>query len=136
MLFRNALLLLVGTSTTLASQGAGLWRIRDAPAEIRPVAARADLVFASLHDSVLRELADTFAEGGPEAAVHTVHLDVSLLIHRLHREGIAAGRTSDRLRNPVNRTPRWAEDVVTKWARHDAREIDGYASRVAYDVHS
>jgi hypothetical protein len=49
-------------------------------------------------------------------------------IQRLARaEGIAAGRTSDRLRNPANAPRAWAAPLVTANAGRLARDIDGFA---------
>jgi hypothetical protein len=116
---------ILGASLAGAPQGA--WRIQDAPAPVQPVIARADLVIAQLQDSVLRELNHALKEGGPDAAISSCHIDTTLTTHLFAREGIAAGRTSDRLRSPTNRPPPWAAEIVRTWAGRPAREIDGFA---------
>ena len=127
MTWRHAALLFALLPVSLAGAQPPSWRIREAPAEVRPAIARADLVIASLHDAVLRELNDAFAQGGAEIAIRGCHLDTTLTTFRFAREGIAAGRTSDRLRSPTNRAPKWAAETVQAWAGHAAREIDGFA---------
>jgi hypothetical protein len=127
MPWRYAALLVALLPVTLTGAQPPSWRIRDAPAAMRPVIARADLVIASLQDAVLRELNDTYAAGGADVAIRTCHIDTTLTTFRFAREGIAAGRTSDRLRSPSNRAPKWAAETVAAWAGHAAREIDGFA---------
>lgn len=126
MVLRHSLPLLMLVSVTVSAQDARTWRITDAPAEIRPLVAHANLVIAELQDSVLKELSHSLAEGGADVAIRSTHFDVRLLRHRLRREGIAVGRTSDRLRNQANRPPPWAQEMVTKWAGRKATEVDGY----------
>jgi hypothetical protein len=111
----------------VAAQDRTVWRVRDVPPEFRTVVARADLAIIMLHDSVLRELADEMAQGGPDKAIGSCHIDSRLIIHRFGREGISVGRTSDRLRNPTNLPPAWAKQIVTANAGRRAREVDGYA---------
>jgi hypothetical protein len=103
-----------------------IWRIEQAPPAMQSVIARADLVIASLQDSVLRELTSALAHGGPELAVQSCHLDTTLTTQRFGREGIAAGRTSDRLRSPTNRAPKWASETVRTYAGQSVKGIDGF----------
>ena len=42
-------------------------------------------------------------------------------------EGIAAGRTSDRLRNPTNAPRPWAASLVKAHAGQEARKVEGFA---------
>ena len=104
------------------------WPIREAPAQYQTVIARADLIIVTMHDALLRELRDGLARGGPGSAIKSCHVDVTGVIDRLERgEGIRAGRTSDRLRNPTNAPLPWAEALVTANAARRAREVDGFA---------
>ena len=114
-------------AVTIAGAQQASWRIEDAPSDVRPVIARADLVIAALQDSVLRELNDAFAQGGPDVAIRSCHIDATLTTHLMAREGIAAGRTSDRLRSPSNRAPKWGAETIRKWAGRPAREVSGFA---------
>ena len=121
---------LVAVMFLLASAAAeqrASWRIGETPPVWRATIARADLVVASLHDALLRELSDEFAAGGADLAIRSCHVDTVLTTQRLGREGIAAGRTSDRLRNPTNRPPWWAVDLVRAHAGRRARDVEGFA---------
>ena len=124
---RFAALVVAFTSTVLAAQGTGPWPIKEAPAEFTTLIARADLMIAAMHDSVLRELADAFEGGGAEKAILSCHIDTVLTTQRFGREGVAAGRTSDRLRNPTNAPRPWAAALVKANAGRMARDVDGFA---------
>jgi hypothetical protein len=77
------------------------WPARQAPPQYQALITRGDLIVGSLQDSVLRELRTALTKAGPEGAMAFCHLDATFLAQRLARyEGVAAGRTSDRLRNP------------------------------------
>lgn len=115
------------SATAISAQTPTTWPIAEAPPQLRTAIARADLMIVALHDSVLRELGDGFAQGGADLAIKSCHIDSALMTQRLAREGAAAGRTSDRLRNPTN-TPRpWAADLVKANAGRRAREVEGFA---------
>ena len=104
------------------------WPIREAPAEWRAVLSRADLIVVSMQDSLLWQLQHKLGEGGPALAFRVCHIDTTQLTHRLARyEGIAAGFTSDRLRNPTNRPKRWAAELVAAHAGRRVRDVDGFA---------
>ena len=106
----------------------GTWRIADAPAELRYPISRADLVVVSMHDALLRELNNALEQGGPAFAIQSCHIDVVSAIQRIGRqEGIAAGRTSDRLRNPTNVARPWAAPLVEANSGRTARDVDGFA---------
>jgi hypothetical protein len=116
---------------TLQAQSAlppGTWRIADAPAELRVLISRGDLIVASMHDALLRELTSALQEGGPGFAIQSCHIDVTAATQRLGRQaGIAAGRTGDRLRVPTNAPAAWAAPLVAANAGRNAREVDGFA---------
>jgi len=106
----------------------GTWRIADAPAELRHQISRADLIVVSMQDALLRELTDALDQGGPTFAIQSCHIDVIGAIQRIERrEGIAAGRTSDRLRNRTNAPRPWAAALVEAHAGRLARDVDGFA---------
>ena len=121
----RTILVLIALSLAGAQQSS--WRIDEAPAPLRPVIARADLIIGALNDTFLRELDDGFARGGADVAIRSCHIDTTLTTHLLHRENITAGRTSDRLRSPANRAPKWAEPFVTTWAGRPWAEVPGFA---------
>jgi hypothetical protein len=130
MFFSRGVLLaavLMSTAVTARLQ-VNSWSISQAPAELRPAISRADLVIAAMQDAVLRELRDALDRGGPGTAINSCHLDVIRVSQRIGRErGVAAGRTSDRLRNPTNAPKPWAAPFVKEYAGRSAREIDGFA---------
>ena len=104
------------------------WSISRAPAEIRYYVSRADLIILSMHDALRRELTNALAQGGPAFAINSCHIDVTGVIQRIAKgEGVAAGRTSDRLRNPTNVPPKWAAPLVTANAGRRARDVEGFA---------
>jgi len=104
------------------------WPAREAPAELQPAISRADLVIVGMQDSVLRELNDALSRGGPGTAIAFCHLDATVVVQRLARtEGVAAGRTSDRLRNPSNAPRPWAAALVQANAGKQARSVEGFA---------
>src|SRR5687767_12697086 len=105
----------------------GTWRIAEAPAELRYPISRADLIVVSMQDALVRELTNALDQGGPTFAIQSCHIDVIGAIQRIERgAGIAAGRTSDRLRNPTNVPRAWASPLVAAYAGRSAREVDGF----------
>jgi hypothetical protein len=118
-------------ATTLQGQS-GLppetWPASRAPAEIRHYVSRGDLIILSLHDALRRELTGALDQGGPAFAINSCHIDVAGVIQRIARsEGVVAGRTSDRLRNPTNIPAKWAAPLVSANAGRRARDVEGYA---------
>jgi Protein of unknown function (DUF3365) len=118
-------------ATTLQGQSAlppATWPASRAPAEIRYYVARADLIILSMHDALRRELSAALDQGGPAFAINSCHIDVTGVIQRIARhDGVAAGRTSDRLRNPTNIPAKWAAALVSANAGRRARDIEGFA---------
>jgi len=124
----GGLLLCAATMAVQAPPQPKSWPIREAPAEWRAVLSRADLIVISMQDSWLSQLQHKLTEGGPALAFGVCHIDTAQLTHRLGRyEGIAAGFTSDRLRNPTNRPKGWAAELVAAHAGRRARDVDGFA---------
>lgn len=121
------------TRALLAAVAAGLiagwptYRVADAPAALRPAIQRGDLAIISVQSAILRELHAALAEGGPEHALSSCHVDaagVALQIRQL--EGVLVGRTSARLRNPRNAPPAWAADIVARQSGAKARDVEGF----------
>jgi len=103
------------------------WPIAQAPDELRAVVPRADLIVVSMHDAVLRELTSALARGGPDSAIGFCHLDATYVSQRISKDaGIAAGRTSDRLRNPTNAPRSWAAPLVNANAGRQAKSVEGF----------
>jgi hypothetical protein len=102
--------------------------LSQAPAELRPAISRADLVIVEMQAAVLRDLNHELADKSPAHAMNFFHLDVTAAIQRLKRdEGIAAGRTSDRLRSPANAPRPWAASLVQAHAGQSAQSVEGFA---------
>lgn len=118
-----------GLVTTLAAQSNRTsWPLNQAPAELRPAISRADLVIVAMHGAVLRDLHRELSERSPARAINFFHLDITAAIQRLERdEGIAAGWTSDRLRNPANAPKPWVAPLVQAHAGQPARSVEGFA---------
>ena len=123
-------LLLAGvilTGTPVAQTPPPSWPIAEAPDELRAVVPRADLIVVSMHDAVLRELTSALARGGPGSAIGFCHLDATYVSQRIGKDaGIAAGRTSDRLRNPTNAPRSWAAPLVKANAGRQAKSVEGF----------
>ena len=110
-----------------AQMSAPSWPIAEAPAELRAVVPRADLIVVSMQDAVLRELTDALSRGGPGSAIGFCHLDATYVSQRIGKDaGIAAGRTSDRLRNPTNAPRPWAAALVKANAGRQAKSVEGF----------
>lgn len=98
-----------------------------APAEFAPAIQRGDLVIASLQVALLSELRRAIADHGHAGALASCHLDATAVEFRIARkEGIAAGRTSARLRNPTNVPRPWARAIVARYADARAAGVDGF----------
>jgi hypothetical protein len=104
------------------------YSIKEAPAELRPAIHHGDVIILSIQDATLSELTRELTERGPAGAIQVCHMSATTLIHRIGREeGIAAGRTSARLRTPSNAPRPWAAAIVARYADSKAAGIDGFA---------
>ena len=120
-------LLAVLIATGLMRSGWPTYPVGAAPAELRPAIQRGDLVIVQLQSEVLRELGEELAEGGPEHALKSCHVDAAGAALRIaRREGVEVGRTSARLRNPRNAPRPWAADIVARHAGKAARAPQGF----------
>jgi hypothetical protein len=103
------------------------WPAADAPPDLRVAIARADLIVVSLQDSMVRQIENALSQHATSSAIAACHLDTTFAEQRLaRREGIAAGRTSDRVRNPTNAPRAWADALVRAHAGEPARSVDGF----------
>jgi hypothetical protein len=129
MTFLRTVLVAALLSTTLAAQVEyKSWPLSQAPAELQIAISRADLVVVEMQGVVLRELSDALARRGPAGAFSFCHLDATAIIQRMGgTEGIAAGRTSDRLRNRANAPRAWAAPLVSAHAGQRAARVEGFA---------
>jgi hypothetical protein len=107
----------------------GTWRVGESPSELRYPISRADLIVASMQDALIHELTVALNKGGPAFAIKSCHIDVIGVIQRIGRqEGIAAGRTSDRLRSPTNAPRPWAAPLVKAYSGRRPRDVEGFAA--------
>ena len=101
--------------------------IKEAPAELRPAIQHGDLILISIQNAVQSELTRELTERGPGGAIQVCHMSATSLVHRIGREeGIAAGRTSARLRTPSNAPRAWAAPIVARYAESRAADLDGF----------
>jgi hypothetical protein len=116
-------------SATLAAQAEHKsWPLSQAPEALRSAISRADLVIVTMQSALLRELTDALARRGVAGSLGFCHVEVTAITQRVSGEqGVAAGRTSDRLRNPANAPRRWAMPFVAAHAGRAARTVEGYA---------
>jgi hypothetical protein len=120
-------LLLTASLQAQSSLPPGTWPVAEAPAELHDAISRGDLIVVSLHDALRRELTSALAQGGPVFAMKSCHVDVTGVTRRISRgHGMAAGRTSDRLRNPANAPATWAAPPVKANAGRPARDVEGF----------
>lgn len=99
------------------------WPVDDAPETLRPAIQRAELIIVELQGALLSELTRSLQSRGETSALKSCHLDVVAVTQRLGRhDGLAVGRTSDRLRSPTNVPPAWAAPIV---ARHAGATFEG-----------
>ena len=121
-------LIFVATLQAQSTLPPGTWRADDAPAELHSYISRADLLLLSLQASLRQELDNALSQGGPAFAINSCHIDLAGFSARLGKQShVALGRTSDRLRNPANAAPPWAAPLVSAYAGHSTKEIQGFA---------
>jgi Protein of unknown function (DUF3365) len=102
--------------------------ISEAPADLRPAVQRGDMAIISIQNAVLSELTRELTERGAGGAIQVCHMAATTIVNRLGREeGIAAGRTSARLRTPSNAPKPWAAAIVARYADRRAAGVDGFA---------
>ena len=103
------------------------YRIAESPPGLRLAVQHGDLVIASIQSALLSELTRELDQGGTAGAIKSCHLDATSAAYRIARaEGVVAGRTSDRLRNPTNAPRPWAAPIVQRYAGARISELDGF----------
>ena len=102
--------------------------IKEAPAALRPAIEHGDLIILSIQNAVLSELTRELTEQGPAGAIQVCHISATSVIYGIGREeGVAAGRTSARLRTPSNAARPWAAPIVARYADGPVAGVDGFA---------
>ena len=116
----------VGASGQVA-QAPASYRIADAPKALRDAVARGDVVVDAMQKAMLGELTKELQRGGAAGAMKACHLAATAVAHEAGlKEGVAAGRTSHRLRNPTNAPTSWAAPIVASHAGKPAAGVAGY----------
>ena len=101
------------------------WSVQDAPPDVRAAAASAMKAFDAVQATLSARLMEEMKAGGPPRAVTVCRDEAQALTKKIASEsGMALGRTSDRLRNPLNAPPDWARPFVRKAAGQKAAGID------------
>jgi hypothetical protein len=86
--------------------------------------ARADAAMKALQGALLSRLREEMARGGPPAAITVCRDEAQAITARIAKEqGVALGRTSDRLRSSANAPPAWARETVATSAGKRAAEV-------------
>jgi hypothetical protein len=86
--------------------------------------ARADAAMKALQGALLSRLREEMARGGPPAAITVCRDEAQAITARIAKEqGLALGRTSDRLRSSANAPPAWARETVATSAGKRAAEV-------------
>lgn len=98
--------------------------LSEIPSEWKAAVDRALVAFQQLQERLQRRLLDELASQGPAGAVRVCRDEAPALTQGVAGETkIVLGRTSHRLRNPVNRARTWAQDYVDANAGRPASEV-------------
>lgn len=90
-----------------------------------PERERAKAAMGSLQSGLLARLQEELRSGGPAAAVGVCRDEAPAIAARVAAEhGVELGRTSHRLRNPVNAPREWARATVEAGAGKSAADVD------------
>lgn len=117
----------VATSTTGAAQPREepSYRIDEAPARLTAGIEIADAAIRALQQRLSARLLDEMKKGGPARAISVCRDEAQALTAEIARvQGVRVGRTSDRLRNPGNAAPSWAERFVEASAGRKAASVE------------
>lgn len=98
--------------------------LSEIPSEWKAAVDRAFVAFQQLQERLQRRLLDELASQGPAGAVGVCREVAPALTESVAREtNLLLGRTSHRLRNPVNRARTWAQEYVDANAGRPASEV-------------
>lgn len=98
--------------------------LEEAPPRLREALTRADAAAQTLQRKLSSRLVEAMKQGGAAAAVNVCREEAARLTDEAARDsGAVVGRTSDRLRNPRNAPPPWAEAYVAAAAGKRARDV-------------
>lgn len=96
----------------------------EVPPRLADAVKRADAAAQTLQRKLSGRLIEAMKQGGPAGAVNVCRDEAARLTDEAARDsGAAVGRTSDRLRNPRNVAPTWAEAYVAAAAGKPASAV-------------
>ena len=105
----------------------GAWPSVRAQAGDQTTAAveRAGRAMQALQAALITRLGQAMEQGGPRRAIDVCRTEAQSITAKVAAEqGIAIGRTSHRLRSPVNAPPEWAAALVAAAAGRKAADVE------------
>lgn len=110
---------------TQAEQETKVYAAADVPEALKPALERAERAMQSLQATLLPRLRRELDAGGAIAAVSVCRDEAQTLTMQVAKEqGIALGRTSHKVRNPLNAPRPWARPLVEAAAGRKAAEVE------------
>ena len=102
--------------------------VRESPAEWRSTISRAHVLIVSIQDSLLRQLHNKLAQGGPALAFGSCHVDTTDLTYRIARaEGVGGWCDERSAARSTNKPKGWAADIVAAHTGRKAHDVKGFA---------
>ncbi|MBT9554567.1 MAG: DUF3365 domain-containing protein [Myxococcales bacterium] len=103
--------------------------LASAPEALQGAVKLADAAFAALKATLGARLKVAITAGGPVSAIAVCQEEAASLARTIEKEShVSVGRTSQRLRNPSNSPPWWAEQTVLSATPSDGLVFDLGAS--------
>lgn len=110
-----------------AAQSPASYPLASAPPAFADAVKSGEAVISAMQVALLAELTSEMQRGGPAGAIRVCHLSATAVAHDVaRRRGVAAGRTSHRLRNPTNAPRPWAAPIVASHAGKPIAGVDGF----------
>jgi hypothetical protein len=107
----------------------------DAPAAWAPAIRRAEEAAQAFQKALQARLMAAIAQGGAPAAVDVCATEAAgIAREQSAASGVRMGRTSDRLRNPVNAPPAWTRTFVLLSAGEKAKDVAPLAVDLGAEV--
>jgi hypothetical protein len=112
-------------SGSVAQHAPRSWSVEDAPADVQPAVQRAMKAFDAVQLALSSRLLEEMKAGGPTRAVIVCRDEAQALTRQAASgSGVMLGRTSHRLRNPVNAPPAWARPFLDRAAGRRAESVE------------
>lgn len=92
---------------------------------LEPYVQQAKEAIGSLQAALVKTLTSELNKSGPAGAIHVCRDEAQVITDKVAEEkAIAVGRTSHRLRNPVNAPRDWAKSFIQEGAGKKASEVE------------